>query len=130
MRTKRAPVYSVSLCHRHQMTKTGTVAISPVNKRTLTLCLMNLLIMNPSQCHITVQNPEREYWIEENEEILPDLEDTVPPPFPPDDQLRQSDDEETQAVVWWVVLFLSVFQTLHSISDQAIRWLITFVYSL
>ena len=87
-------------CHHRQMTMTGTVAI-PVNKKKLSLCLPNLLIVNHSLCHINSENPEREYWIEEDEEILADLEDTVSPSFSPDNQISRSpDDDETQAVVW------------------------------
>ncbi len=70
------------------------------------------------------ETSEREYWIEEDTEILADLDDTIPATDHGDD------DQESQAVVWWVTLFLSLLQTLHSVSDGAIRWLMKFIYVL
>ena len=34
---------------------------------------------------------------------------------------------ETDPLVWWIVAFVSVFQTLHCISDRGIAWLLKFL---
>ena len=39
-------------------------------------------------------------------------------------------DKSSRSIIWWIVLFVNVFQTLHDISDQAIPWLLKFLWAL
>ena len=43
---------------------------------------------------------------------------------------RGADNQEEQAVVWWLVMFVGLFQVLHSITDRATTWLIQFLSAL
>lgn len=70
---------------------------------------------------------EQEHWVENDAEIDEDMQELLPP-LPSEDE--HVEDHETKAVVWWIVAFVSLFQTLHCISDQAISWLIRFLYCL
>ena len=44
----------------------------------------------------------------------------------PDEQL----DLEQCAVVWWLVMFTTLFQTLHSLPQRAVQWLLKFLSCL
>ena len=68
---------------------------------------------------------EKQFWIEDDE-ILADIQEQECLPLLAD----QNEDQESKAVVWWVIMFISLFQTLHFISDQAITWLVKFLYVL
>ena len=68
---------------------------------------------------------EREYWAESDNEIEADLQ-SIPPPLFADSPPRH-DEKDVKSVVWWIVLFVSVFQTLHFIPEKAISWLIRFL---
>lgn len=52
------------------------------------------------------------------------------PSLLPDSPPHQGEDNSVRSVAWWIVMFLSLFQTLHFISDKAISWLIQFLYVL
>lgn len=41
-----------------------------------------------------------------------------------------ADNQKDQAVVWWLVMFVGLFQALHSITDRATTWLIRFLSAL
>lgn len=68
---------------------------------------------------------ETEYWEESDAEIAEDLE---PPP-----NLDTTEDElnpEQITLIRWIVLFVSLFQTLHVIPQRAIGWLLCFFAAL
>lgn len=76
-------------------------------------------------------NAEREFWVENECELIDDIDpqQESPPPLPYEDE-TDTEKSESGAVVWWVVLFVSLFQTLHLISDRAMIWLLKFVQAL
>ena len=39
-------------------------------------------------------------------------------------------DAKQSAITWWIVVFVCVFQTLHSVPQRAIQWLLRFLYGL
>ena len=41
-----------------------------------------------------------------------------------------ADNQKDQVVVWWLVMFVGLFQALHSITDRATTWLIRFLSAL
>ena len=71
-----------------------------------------------------------EFWAETEEELIDDIQSVAPcrPPLPAEEE--PGHDVECHTVVWWVVVFVSLFQTIHSISDKAISWLLKFIHAL
>ena len=68
---------------------------------------------------------ETEYWEESDAEIAEDLE--------PPRNLDTTEDElnpEQTSLIWWIMLFVSLFQTLHVIPQRAIGWLLCFFAAL
>lgn len=67
---------------------------------------------------------EVEYWQESDGEIEQDLSSQSP-----NDLVSPQKETETDhsILVWWIVTFVSLFQTLHCISDRAIAWLLKFL---
>ena len=69
--------------------------------------------MNVNLCSkliLELTEPEIEHWQESDSEIDVDLEE---PLLPPMDKEREAMDAEQKDLVWWLVVFTSVFQTLH-----------------
>ena len=79
---------------------------------------------------------EVEYWGESDSEIdadvQPHFEEEQQPQSPPDDipPSASTPQEYSEPLIWWIVAFVSIFQTLHSISDRAISWLLHFIGSI
>lgn len=70
-----------------------------------------------------------ECWLESDKDIIADIE----PPQTLDTEIVSANSEQnksSRSIVWWIVLFINVFQTLHFISDQAIMWLLKFIWTL
>ena len=44
--------------------------------------------------------------------------------------VESPEDAESKSIVWWLVTFTCVYQTLHSLSLQAIQWLLLFLATL
>ena len=59
-----------------------------------------------------------------------DNDTTVAPSPLPTHLPAAPEDQESKAVVWWIISFVSLFQTLHCISDRAISWLLLFLCAL
>ena len=79
-------------------------------------------------CFCVFVDAETEYWCESDSEIEQDLNPHQIPPSPlQTDRASKSPDREHEPLVWWIVAFVSIFQTLDSISDQAIEWLVKFI---
>ena len=74
--------------------------------------------------YIFVIEFEAEYWEQDEDSEEPFEEPSADPTeaTPP-----SPEDKEVSAVVWWIVAFISLFQSLHVISDRAIAWLIKFI---
>lgn len=73
-------------------------------------------------CFCVFVDAETEYWCESDSEIEQDLNPHQIPPSPlQTNRASKSPDREHEPLVWWIVAFVSIFQTLHSISDQAIE---------
>ena len=74
---------------------------------------------------------EIECWVESDGEIDEYTAESKPPcspePLLPDSPPQSKADSDVKNTVWWIVAFLSLFQTLHFISDKAISWLIRFL---
>ena len=74
---------------------------------------------------------EVEYWGESDSEndadVQPHFEEEQQPQSPDDIPPSASTPQEySEPLIWWIVAFVSIFQTLHSISDRAISWLLHF----
>ena len=67
---------------------------------------------------------DTEYWEENESEVEEDLEVSIPSQEP------EMNGEEEHQLVWWIMLFLSLFQTLHAIPEKAISWLLCFLAAL
>ncbi len=71
-----------------------------------------------------------EYWNEEDNDIDVDF---PPPQEPSNDSSTLTDEQEdldSKTVIWWIVVFTCVFQTLHSLSERAVYWLLKFLFTL
>ena len=68
-----------------------------------------------------------EYWDDDGSEI--DCDFPSDPPTEEDMCSTQTHrlDSVQRAVVWWVVVFTTVFETLHSLPLRAIQWLLKFL---
>ena len=80
-----------------------------------------------SKLILELTEPEIEHWQESDSEIDVDLEE---PLLPPMDKEREAMDAEQKDLVWWLVVFTSVFQTLHGLSFRATQWLLKFLGTL
>ncbi len=67
-----------------------------------------------------------EYWEESDAEIADDLESPPLPGGSDEDQL----DLEQQSLIRWIMLFITLFQTLHVIPERAVGWLLLFFSAL
>lgn len=71
-----------------------------------------------------------EYWDDDGSVIDEDF----PPELPSEEAMCHSQtdqlDPEQRAIIWWVVMFTSLFQTLHSLPARAIQWLLRFLFCL
>ena len=89
-----------------------------------------LCLYTDSLLTLTNTLDELEYWNEEDDEIDMD----IPPPQEPSDDaytvIDEQDDMDVNTVVWWIVMFTCVFQTLHSLSERAVHWLLKFLSTL
>ena len=77
---------------------------------------------------------ETEYWCEDDSEIEQDFDCCQSPSSLPSTVIPSSvpekESDDNKPLVWWIVFFVSIFHTLHSISDQAIDWLLKFIHIL
>ena len=73
---------------------------------------------------------EVEYWGESDSEIEQDVESSPSPSLPPDITASPTPEKKYEPLVWWIVVFVCIFQTLHSISDRAVAWLLRFIGTL
>ena len=77
---------------------------------------------------------ETEYWCEDDSEIEQDFDFCQSPSSLPSTVIPSSvpekESDDNKPLVWWIVFFVSIFQTLHSISDQAIDLLLKFIHIL
>lgn len=67
--------------------------------------------------------------MESDKEVTADIE----PPQTLDAMITTTNSEQDKSshnIVWWIVLFVNAFQTLHVISDQAVAWLLKFLWVL
>ena len=70
---------------------------------------------------------QREYWIEEDSEIEKDIHAFAEEV---DSNNGQENMETAGPAVLWIVAFVSLFQTLYSIPEKAISWLLLFLSTL
>ena len=74
---------------------------------------------------------EIEYWNEEASDLDNDFPDLQQPSnASASDEDGTLLDAEQSAITWWFVVFVCVFQTLHSVPQRAIQWLLGFLYGL
>lgn len=66
-----------------------------------------------------------EHWQESDSEIDADINEG--PLLPPMNEEREVMDSEQKDLVWWLVVFTSIFQSLHGLSFRATQWLLKFL---
>ncbi len=71
-----------------------------------------------------------EYWEQDYEDIEGEFDGQIVNHDVSQLTSSPPEDNDVNAFVWWTVAFLSLFQSLHVISDKAIAWLIKFIATL